>query len=175
MVDVRDLNLKCADCDTPLTELPFKPAEGRPVYCRVCARKRKLAAEERGNQRGGGNRPPHQSGEVRNPNRGRPAGNSRGGGGFDKDKDADNGNQNRNRQARGKRPSGGGGRGRPGGGRKKLEFWEQPVDKDKGRNKRKSGKSSKKKSSSISEYDERGSRRKNNDDIYDEWEDKGEW
>ncbi|OYT61613.1 hypothetical protein B6U81_02600 [Thermoplasmatales archaeon ex4484_30] len=30
----------CADCGAE-TEVPFKPTEGRPVYCRECFRKRR--------------------------------------------------------------------------------------------------------------------------------------
>jgi len=30
----------CSDCGTE-TEVPFKPAEGRPVYCRDCYQKHK--------------------------------------------------------------------------------------------------------------------------------------
>lgn len=30
----------CADCGTQ-TQVPFKPAEGRPVYCRNCYRNHK--------------------------------------------------------------------------------------------------------------------------------------
>ncbi len=30
----------CADCGAE-TEVPFKPAEGRPVYCRDCFAKRR--------------------------------------------------------------------------------------------------------------------------------------
>jgi CxxC-x17-CxxC domain-containing protein len=31
---------KCADCGEE-TQVPFKPAEGRPVYCRDCYKKKK--------------------------------------------------------------------------------------------------------------------------------------
>lgn len=31
---------KCSDCGAE-TEVPFKPAEGRPVYCKECFRKKK--------------------------------------------------------------------------------------------------------------------------------------
>lgn len=40
MVDVTSLNLTCATCGTPITELPFQPAMNddgtpqRPVYCK---------------------------------------------------------------------------------------------------------------------------------------------
>jgi hypothetical protein len=40
MVDVTSLNLTCATCGTPITELPFMPQMNpdgtptRPVYCR---------------------------------------------------------------------------------------------------------------------------------------------
>ena len=29
-------NWKCAECGAEITELPFKPAEDRPIYCREC-------------------------------------------------------------------------------------------------------------------------------------------
>ncbi|MBI2010718.1 MAG: hypothetical protein HYS89_00560 [Candidatus Colwellbacteria bacterium] len=29
----------CADCGAAVTELPFQPTDGRPVYCRDCYRK----------------------------------------------------------------------------------------------------------------------------------------
>jgi len=32
-------NWKCSSCGNEITELPFKPAEGRPVYCRDCYKK----------------------------------------------------------------------------------------------------------------------------------------
>lgn len=32
----------CSDCGTEC-EVPFKPAEGKPVYCKECYRKRKPA------------------------------------------------------------------------------------------------------------------------------------
>lgn len=31
---------KCSDCGVD-TQVPFKPAEGRPVYCRDCYQKKK--------------------------------------------------------------------------------------------------------------------------------------
>lgn len=34
----------CADCGAE-TEVPFKPAEGRPVYCRECFAKRRPRRE----------------------------------------------------------------------------------------------------------------------------------
>lgn len=34
-------NWKCADCGAEITELPFKPAEDRPIYCRECHQKRR--------------------------------------------------------------------------------------------------------------------------------------
>ena len=39
MVDVSDMDIKCADCGKPITELPFKPDPNRKVYCRDCYRK----------------------------------------------------------------------------------------------------------------------------------------
>lgn len=32
---------KCADCGKEITELPFKPAEDRPIYCKECWAKRR--------------------------------------------------------------------------------------------------------------------------------------
>ncbi|MCW3975004.1 MAG: DNA-directed RNA polymerase [Candidatus Bathyarchaeota archaeon] len=32
--------IKCSECGED-TEVPFKPIEGRPVYCRECYQKRK--------------------------------------------------------------------------------------------------------------------------------------
>lgn len=32
--------VKCSDCEQE-TEVPFKPTEGRPVYCRECYQKHK--------------------------------------------------------------------------------------------------------------------------------------
>lgn len=31
----------CADCGAKITELPFQPAEDRPIYCRECHAKRR--------------------------------------------------------------------------------------------------------------------------------------
>ncbi|OGZ33326.1 MAG: hypothetical protein A3I88_00140 [Candidatus Portnoybacteria bacterium RIFCSPLOWO2_12_FULL_39_9] len=33
----------CADCGMEITELPFKPAPDRPIYCRECWSKRRKA------------------------------------------------------------------------------------------------------------------------------------
>ena len=33
-------NVKCSDCGVE-TQVPFKPTEGRPVYCRDCYQKHK--------------------------------------------------------------------------------------------------------------------------------------
>lgn len=41
MFDVTALNLKCAECGAPITQLPFQPSGDRPVYCRDCNRNRK--------------------------------------------------------------------------------------------------------------------------------------
>lgn len=47
MLDVSNLNLKCAECGTAITELPFQPAmnpdgtPARPVYCREHHRARR--------------------------------------------------------------------------------------------------------------------------------------
>ena len=38
MFDVSDMDIKCADCGKPITELPFKPDPGRKVFCRDCYR-----------------------------------------------------------------------------------------------------------------------------------------
>ena len=35
-------NVKCSDCGVE-TQVPFKPTEGRPVYCRDCYQKHKPA------------------------------------------------------------------------------------------------------------------------------------
>ncbi len=57
MVDVRALNLKCAECGTPIDELPFQPAmnedgtPARPVYCREHKPKRSFGAGPRGPRR----------------------------------------------------------------------------------------------------------------------------
>jgi len=34
-------NWKCTDCGTDITELPFEPSPGKPVYCRDCWKKRR--------------------------------------------------------------------------------------------------------------------------------------
>ena len=34
-------NWKCSECGTEITELPFEPAEDRPLYCRDCYRNRR--------------------------------------------------------------------------------------------------------------------------------------
>jgi len=54
MVDVRHLNLKCADCGAEITELPFEPSSGCPVYCGDCNRKRRPPRSGGGEGRGGG-------------------------------------------------------------------------------------------------------------------------
>jgi len=57
MVDVRHLNLKCADCGKEIDELPFEPSSDRPVYCEDCNRKRRpprSGGGGRGGRRGGG-------------------------------------------------------------------------------------------------------------------------
>ncbi len=47
----------CADCGQEC-EVPFKPTEGRPVYCRECYQKhRKPRFGGGGGRRGGGFRP----------------------------------------------------------------------------------------------------------------------
>jgi CxxC-x17-CxxC domain-containing protein len=57
MVDVRHLDLKCADCGKEIDELPFEPSSDRPVYCEDCIRKRRpprSGGGGRGGRRGGG-------------------------------------------------------------------------------------------------------------------------
>lgn len=39
--DVSSLGLKCANCQTGITELPFEPKTDQPVYCRECNRERR--------------------------------------------------------------------------------------------------------------------------------------
>ncbi|MDD4903610.1 MAG: hypothetical protein PHX77_03835 [Candidatus Bipolaricaulis sp.] len=56
MVDVRHLDLKCADCGKAIDELPFEPASDRPVYCGDCNRKRRPPRRDGGGGGGGGNR-----------------------------------------------------------------------------------------------------------------------
>lgn len=34
-------NWKCSDCGVEITELPFEPAQDRPIYCRDCWKKRR--------------------------------------------------------------------------------------------------------------------------------------
>lgn len=41
MVDVSAMGLTCADCGVAITELPFNPTAGKPVWCRDCNRKRR--------------------------------------------------------------------------------------------------------------------------------------
>ena len=41
----------CSDCGQE-TEVPFKPIEGRPVYCRDCYQKHKNDRKPFGNRRG---------------------------------------------------------------------------------------------------------------------------
>jgi len=38
--------VKCSDCGAE-TEVPFKPTEGRPVYCRDCYQKHKPVRNDR--------------------------------------------------------------------------------------------------------------------------------
>jgi CxxC-x17-CxxC domain-containing protein len=55
MVDVRSMDLHCADCGKKIEELPFQPSSDRPVYCQDCNRKRRPPREggSRGGTRGG--------------------------------------------------------------------------------------------------------------------------
>ncbi|MBI2054056.1 MAG: hypothetical protein HYT36_01870 [Candidatus Staskawiczbacteria bacterium] len=32
-------NWKCSECGAEITELPFEPAQDRPIYCQECWRK----------------------------------------------------------------------------------------------------------------------------------------
>ncbi len=50
--DVSSMGLKCAECGTDITELPFVPSDPtRPVYCFECNRNRRRSF---GPPRGGG-------------------------------------------------------------------------------------------------------------------------
>jgi CxxC-x17-CxxC domain-containing protein len=73
MVDVRHLDLKCADCGKAIDELPFEPMSDRPVYCGDCNRKRRPPRTGGGGMGGG------RSGGGR-PGGGGRGGDSRGGG-----------------------------------------------------------------------------------------------
>lgn len=53
MYDVSSMNLKCAQCNKAITELPFQPDGSRPVYCHECNRGR---ARSGGFRSGGYNR-----------------------------------------------------------------------------------------------------------------------
>jgi len=39
MLDVSDMNIKCAECGKDIKELPFKPDPSRKIYCRECYQK----------------------------------------------------------------------------------------------------------------------------------------
>jgi len=54
MVDVRHLDLSCAECGKKIEELPFMPSSDRPVYCEECNRKRR--PPRGGGRQGGGGR-----------------------------------------------------------------------------------------------------------------------
>ena len=73
MVDVRHLDLKCADCGKAIDELPFEPMSDRPVYCSDCNRKRRPPRSGGGMGGGGGGRGGRPGGGGR-------GGDSRGGG-----------------------------------------------------------------------------------------------
>ncbi len=45
-------NATCAECNQT-TQVPFRPTEGRPVYCRDCFAKRSPDRGDRGGDRGG--------------------------------------------------------------------------------------------------------------------------
>ena len=36
-----DVNEKCADCGTAITQLPFQPTGGRPIYCFDCVKSKR--------------------------------------------------------------------------------------------------------------------------------------
>ena len=63
MVDVRHLNLKCADCGKAIDELPFEPASDRPVYCGDCNRKRRPPRRDGGGGGGGSGRGGYSRGD----------------------------------------------------------------------------------------------------------------
>ncbi|MEK6642305.1 MAG: zinc-ribbon domain containing protein [Planctomycetota bacterium] len=52
----------CSECGQQ-TEVPFKPAEGRPVYCRACFTARKDSGMAGGGGAGGGNPTHHDDGD----------------------------------------------------------------------------------------------------------------
>ncbi|MBE0635498.1 hypothetical protein IH601_05840 [Candidatus Bipolaricaulota bacterium] len=56
MVDVKHLNLKCADCAKAIEELPFEPKSDRPVYCSDCNRKHRPPRTGGGGGGGAGGR-----------------------------------------------------------------------------------------------------------------------
>ena len=41
-------NWKCADCGAEITELPFEPAQDRPVHCKDCWRKKRSTFDGQG-------------------------------------------------------------------------------------------------------------------------------
>lgn len=49
-------DVTCSDCGQP-TQVPFRPTEGKPVYCRECYAKRGGGGERRGGGGGGFGRP----------------------------------------------------------------------------------------------------------------------
>jgi CxxC-x17-CxxC domain-containing protein len=63
MVDVRHLNLKCADCGKAIDELPFEPTSDRPVYCGDCNRKRRPPRRDGGGGGGGSGRGGYSRGD----------------------------------------------------------------------------------------------------------------
>jgi CxxC-x17-CxxC domain-containing protein len=63
MVDVRHLNLKCADCAKAIDELPFEPTSDRPVYCGDCNRKRRPPRRDGGGGGGGSGRGGYSRGD----------------------------------------------------------------------------------------------------------------
>ncbi len=58
-----DVNEKCAECGTAITQLPFQPSGDRPVYCSNCLRNRR-GTSPGGNGGGGFTRAPRQMYDV---------------------------------------------------------------------------------------------------------------
>ena len=55
---------KCAECGSAITQLPFQPTGGRPLYCTQCLRNRRAASPGGSAGRGGFSRPPRQMYDV---------------------------------------------------------------------------------------------------------------
>jgi len=59
MFDVTSMNITCAECNTPITELPFQPTEKEDgtfgkLYCYECNKKRRRDRGPRRDFGGGG-------------------------------------------------------------------------------------------------------------------------